>query len=823
MATKITTLIFAIFICSPLKAYFIVPFWQEDFSLGELPAGWETMDISGNEEDWKHCDDFNLCPPISFFEMEAFPNERFRSASMENGYAFIAPFQTSGSHNSALMTNAIDCSDNGQVFLTFNTFIVAHESDLETNAVIEVRQGLSGDWETFTVFPKLNNEFIEADPKLSSFDEPLIKSYNGQQVCIDISQVAAFQEEIFIRWRWDWTGGEDFFWLVDDVNLLDENPVNENAIWGMESTEGGFDGGLNGWTVPPAFGCEWEWGQHGFIDTDDLNDKADLFSCSCSAQNGVAALNALCNPNPSFSLAELVSPTIDLSFVSLDKKLGVRFTQTGVIGNVANNDLPLTSIMVSTDGGETFIDTIFLNIVEPFQTPFCNTKLVPLPDEVIGADQFVFKFVFSGDSFFWMIDDVRVVELYENDLRISEDYFAVPPNYSMPMEMNEPIGFRSEVQNRGCLDQENVSLAVEIHQDDTHEMIFSDTVLIGALNAGEVSDIVSFDKVFLPDPGHAYTGYYKVESGNEDEYKIDNIKSFQFKTSGNTFSKQKDRFSINGGFRAFGNEFRYEVGTCFHVPSGNSALAHSISFALANGRQLAFGDVIENVGINLYKWKEDLNGDLMANEDEIDTIGLSFYEVNDASLQMWDAIEVVFDSLIQLEGGAYYIAAVDYFSPVTIYGQQIPMFISASEEINYNAMFDHSETSGVPRFVSVLRTPDELDFQTNAWGLLRVPFIQINATMITDTKEEVNDQSMFSIFPNPNTGQFYLKMAGETHLDKFAYEIYDICGRLALPRQNVEGYVSQLPIDASQLGNGLYNLRVVFGDQAVNQLFLKTK
>ena len=827
MATKFTITILSSFLYFHASAFNIVPFWQDDFSLGLLPANWSTDDACDGDELWQHCEDFNECPPISFYNTGIYPNFRFKSASMENGFAYLAPFQSTGSHCSSLSTGAIDCSTNAQVFLTFNTFIIAHSSEIDNAAVVEVREGPFGTWVPFKVFPNINASTIEPDPIASSFGDELITSFNGQNITIDITTVAAGHDEIYIRWRWEWTGQSEYFWLIDDVNLLNQNPLDENAIWGMGSNEGNFNGGLNDWTAPPILGCSWEWTENGMVDSkNELDDLADLYSCSYSAENGAAAMNALCSPGqPSFVLAELISPVIDLSAALPDKKLGIRFSQTGVAGNVANNNLPLNSIMVSIDGGFNFFDTIFLNLAEPFAKPFCNTKIVPLPLEVIGSNQFVFKFIFSGNSFFWIIDDVRVIELFENDLRISEDYFAVAPNYNSPVDLIEPIGFRAEVQNIGNDAQDFTNLFVEVQRDDTHEPVFKDTLFLGTIEAGEVSEDIPFNKKFLPEPNLSYTGYYTVSSDKTDEHQLDNRTSFQFETQGRTLSKQKDRFAINSGFAPLSNNVRYEIGTCFFIPPGEGADAVSVNFALVNAEDIANSTIPVNVGVNLYKWKNgtnfgDANDDFYANEDEFEQVAQTFHPIDDETLRMRDVITVPLMEPVTMEDSTYYFATIDYYSAAVMNLQQIPFGISASEEINYNAMFAQSESCEQPRYVSMLRLFDQTDFQVNAWGLMRIPFIQLNTDMATPIIDKEPDQIPFTLFPNPTNGQFNIYLPDVIAKGKIAYEIYDICGRLAMTRQNVEAFVSQLPIDASQLGNGIYNLRVISGERVGNKRFV---
>ena len=82
---------------------------------------------------------------------------------------------------------------------------------------------------------------------------------------------------------------------------------------------------------------------------------------------------------------------------------------------------------------------------------------------------------------------------------------------------------------------------------------------------------------------------------------------------------------------------------------------------------------------------------------------------------------------------------------------------------------------------------------------------------------------MLEVYPNPASDELYLDIRNAESKGGLAIEIYDICGRLALPRQNVEGYVSHLPIDISQLDNGIYNLQVVSEDQVIVKQFIVTK
>ncbi len=823
MVTKITLFIFLVFHFFQIQANIPVPFWSEDFSTGQLPSGWVIEHTGPDAVPWQHCSDFNLCPPITFSDNGILPNRRFQSLSMSNGFAYIQPFGTGSStaaHSSYLTAKAIDCSNKPEVFLSFNTFIIATSSSPEWDAVVEVKQGEFGTWTAFTVFPNLNTDSVETDA------EQRIRSYNGQYICLDISSLAAGQEDVFIRWRWDWVGDNEYFWMIDDVNLHDENPLNERAVWGDEPGEGDFSGGLNGWTVPQTTGCLWQWDATGLIDFPDLNSRADAYSCSCSIYDGLAVINPTCTQANTYT--ELVSPIIDLSGYTGNKRLGLIFNQSGAIGNGFLNNLPVTSVMVSVDGGDTFVDTSFLNLTEPFSKPFCNQKLIVLPDETSGSDQLLIKFVFAGNTFFWAIDDVRIVELFDYDLKISSDYFSVAPNYSSPSKVRDSIGFAAEVQNVGNLAHQNSKLLLSVRRDDTHEVVFADTLLLGEIEPGDtISDAYFPTKFFPPSDTMSYTALYEVIGDFTDEDFSNNIGEFQFEIGGQVFSKQKDSDAIDGGFTPAGNNLRYEIGNCFFIPPGSGAKATGLKFAMANASQLA--PTATTLRANLYKWKTagsfaDQNGDLLANDSEYEKVGTGLYVVDDETLRLRDVVDVPFNEGVNLEDSAYYFVTIEYFAPATLpNGQGIPFFISASEAINYTSMFDQTVLEGKPQYVSMLRAGASTDFQVNPWGLLRIPYVQMVLDDITSANEVRPNELPFSLYPNPTSGQLTVLLPNTPSDNRFTLEIYDICARLVETRQIASPYVSQLPIDVSHLSNGLYTLRVVSGWKVGNKFFVKTE
>ena len=163
-------------------------------------------------------------------------------------------------------------------------------------------------------------------------------------------------------------------------------------------------------------------------------------------------------------------------------------------------------------------------------------------------------------------------------------------------------------------------------------------------------------------PDQSYTGFYMVKSENIEENPIDNTTSFRFNTKGNTYSKNREFYSINGGFAPNTNPFdlRYEIGNCFYIPAGSNVAATAVEFAIANSRGLLEVNPDEPVSleVNLYRWSSgsnwgDANGDFQANANEFDRLAETEYII-EQGLNFWDRITVPLPDNIPLENDTYY-------------------------------------------------------------------------------------------------------------------------------------------------------------------------
>jgi hypothetical protein len=796
--TRKITLIGILAFTVPWGLLWSQPFWTEDFRSG-LPANWETGDESPNGLLWEFCDNPALCPPATL-PIGGSCRSVFASSSAENGFAFFNSFANlniSSNHKSYLRTPAVNCSDKAKVFLVFETFIAANIFDLDSRATVRVRSN-NGAWDNYTVFPEMNFE---------NFEPPI--SENPQTIFLDISASAANKTNVQIEWRWD--SRREWSWCLDDVALFDHHPLHERIVWGGSTGQGDFEAGLNGWTVQtsPDDTCKWRWDEYGLIYFPQTQSpSADGIGCTGTLGKGVAMINPSVCEDAFFPYSEssLVSPVINLSNVTPGVRLGLQFIQSVAIGNPKHGTQPLTSVMISLDGGQTYIDTLDANPLLPYQTSACEKTLIPLPLLAAGSNSLRVKFVFAGSSFYWIIDEVSVVRYPDYELKISNDFYARSPDRLTPFSQVHPFGLIGDVENVGNQPVTNARLFAMIKDDASGQVVYLDSLLLGNLQAGESVENLYFGEPFSPAATQGnFTGSYRLVSDQTESDTFNNKVSWKFSVTENTFSKHKSRCDVNGYFRPPMAQ-PFEIGNCFFVANGKGFCASRTRFQFIHAAQ----PNDKRIGIRLYKWATettngDVNGDTLANENEYTELSYNQHIIQ--SGQNTDLITVPLDfeeNCVPLEDSTWYFVTVayEYEDPV--------FYIAASEVENYTGMFWVSYQFERPFYASMLKVGDETNFRANGWGLRRIPFIEMDIEAYVNTVQE-NEKAVtaLQVFPNPASDILNLWTDLPLSQQNIRIEITDIWGRLVSARQTTQAFVSQLPIAVNDLSNGTYILRVI--------------
>jgi len=776
-------------------------FWSEDFGAG-MPADWLNEDLSGQGVLWAYCSEPLDCPPAQL-PFPILEESAFESATATNGYVFVNS-DGSAAHVSRLVTAPIDCSVAPErVVLKFETHIAVRLSPPNETAVVRVRNE-SSDWVTFSFFDNFG--------LLPELDR---ESCNPEVIYLDISNVAAGHSGVQIEWRW--SAENDLSWALDDVALYDYHPLETNVVWGANPGEGDFRGGLNGWTVAPIFGdCDWFWEPVGWVGNSVFSPvPGDLKICSPTGNNGAAVIS----PDLCFSqngqivtpvLSTLTSPDIDLSDVTTGGGLTLEFHQLFGKGNAAVPGLPPTTVMYSVDGGQNWLDTLDCNPHVCFgPANFENSVFrAALPPEVLGTPQFRLRFLFAGDFFFWVVDDVRIMLKSDTDLKVNDRFFALPPHARVPASQMEPFPLLADVENVGALPADSVRLEAWI-TNASGAVVYADTLHLGTMAPGAIVENMPFENLawFEPEPG-IYRGFYRISSSAPDDFPADNVVSWKMEVTPSLFAREFGPCR-GTGFLPSGN-VHYELGNGYYVANADSLGAVSVQFGLV--RPEALTD--ELIFVNFYQWKTDstrgdANGDLFANESEIKLLGINDYKISGAADSLV-TVPVDFDlPCIPLEDSTIYFATVTLPNSTPAK----PLVISATEKLDYNATFFAGQELGLGgvKSYTLLRQGNESDFNALGFGLNRIPVVrlQVGACGTVATRVAQKPSLCLRLWPNPAGDVAFLSLEGAQVPGDYTLEIYDMRGKFVSSRQLESTIVHQLPLEVGQLPKGSYILRLI--------------
>lgn len=156
---------------------------------------------------------------------------------------------------------------------------------------------------------------------------------------------------------------------------------------------------------------------------------------------------------PSPHYAELVSPVMDLTSVPFPI---LRFNQfyrkfAGIAGAPS-----ATYVVFSRDGGTTWPDTVALNTLLPTNasTPANDQIRLFVSAQLGGASQARMKFLFWGDYYFWMLDDITIssapaVDVAASNPVVRTNQISATQYAMVPRHLQQGTTFSVDLRNQG--------------------------------------------------------------------------------------------------------------------------------------------------------------------------------------------------------------------------------------------------------------------------------------------------------------------------------------------------------------------------------------
>lgn len=584
--------------------------------------------------------------------------------------------------------------------------------------------------------------------------------------------------------------GENYIWYEDFAEGIPSNWTQEtdpsNAVWEYRgpTTVPNINVGTRGSCLPAGtqFGQPIQslTASNGFVIFDSNFWDDNIGPCG-NTGSGEA-------PGPHY--AALVTHELDFSEYP---NLGLRFNQF-----FRNNEAD-TRVEYSISGGEWLV--LWENDVPPIsgQTLANRSDRVNVSSEVGGQSNVRLRFVFEGFYYFWMLDDIGVFEIFDNDLALASAFYGNynPANLSeegyagieysvYPNEMAPTLHLSARIMNLGLFMQTGCRLEVDIEDVNSQDTIYSETSNTISIGTNVTTSIMLDDWSMTPNQG-VYEIHYTVVQNEIDDSPDDNSLTRNLEISDVVYAR--DRLSTEGVYvppTTF-SETAYEVGNMFMITAENQT-AESISIGVGlgtNPNAVVYGKIYQ---LDL----DDLSTELIGETGNYGVTAAAFNNVGDNNVMTVPLIE-----------------------PVTLVKDVAYLVVAGAPEGPSSVLFNVSGRS--PDFSSWVR------FMPNTWFyFVRTPFVRLNFGPVVGTEEQPNRTELdVTCYPNPAatnlTIRAILPEAAPSEL-----RIFDQTGRVVLNEAfgTLGAGEHQQVIDVSKLAPGWYVMSLVAGDRIKNEMIV---
>ncbi len=627
-----------------------------------------------------------------------------------------------------------------------------------------------------------------------------------------------------------WSGGSP----TDDsgtvrVCAYEAEPDNANVLMNW-----GFDGDIGDWETSDLSADTALW---TFTTTGSQGAFGNYVISSPTSSNGYMMFDAdfyqtggdpdnlpAGPPYPQYE-AELVSPIIDCTSCP---PTSVRFWQ---FYRALNGD---TYLYWSVDGGNTWIGPINVNEeLEPnTSTSVPSEKRFFIPD-LAGQDSARIRFVFDGDFYAWLVDDVQIIETERNNLRVMENWWAIPTNKETPSDQVEDFGFIADIYNAGSAVQPNTMLNVTVTETSGTVPTWSRDLDYGDIGADSLDENRIFPDLFAPQAGLAtdYTITYTVSSDSVDFDPSDNSLSHVYTVTDTVFSKETGRtrsLRPADALWADGAPHSWSIGNYFYVVNGDENFNTSATIGITNPQDHA-GKILLFV---LYKFT-DSNGDQLVQPSEREQVGANTYEITGnemanavLNIPMFDLnpSDPLNPGPVPLDDNSEYILMVQY----TTDQDDDNIFFEASEAYDFSAGVWLTEQLANPRYSHVLHIGGEEDFRlvptadlsTTNFGHDIVPLLRMNVNKMETNVEQLPADNSVKVYPNPASELLTVDIELVNASENVELKLIDLTGKVVDMRQYDQLQKANASFDVSQLPAGGYFLHINTEEGQRSQYFV---
>ena len=398
------------------------------------------------------------------------------------------------------------------------------------------------------------------------------------------------------------------------------------------------------------------------------------------------------------------------------------------------------------------------------------------------------KVGWNARVYFWMLDDMKIVETPDNKIDLSETsfggWYTTPTTNGFGLEYTlipmkqiiaNPYTFEGEVTNLGALNQ-TAHINVNV-LDESSSSVFT---------------TISADSILFPQDTMIFVGQNKFTPTSTGLYTFDTWAS-----SVDTISDTMSSFSA-----VTDNVYGRDNGTM----SSSYELGRSCGGMIV-GSYFDVYDTDDLASLSVYMKDNSVPGALIyamiyeidASNDKIYLAQSDDYAITANDLNNWTTIS--FDDEFSLVPGTYMAAIGSYASPI-------------DTSVIAMAQYTYPTTCYIQKNGCLTGTQS---FGSWYW-LSRAPMIRMNFAVVSSIEENIFEGKI-SVYPNPTNGILNLDMMGVTP-SEYQIKITNILGEIIyVSSENISGIYNDV-IDLSSFSKGTYVIQIknkesVFTDKIV--------
>jgi hypothetical protein len=461
--------------------------------------------------------------------------------------------------------------------------------------------------------------------------------------------------------------------------------------------------------------------------------------------------------------------------------------------------LTQTFVGVSIDNGANWTD-YELNASKPFSTTFEEMAQVNVSALAGGQDSVKIRFRYIGSwDYAWLVDDVKITEQPNDDVRAFPVYFAGVNNLGIeygrtPLDqLDSDYEFGGEVYNFGVNDQTNIvidggfvngasSLNFNISPGD---LLSGDTLAYSAPSNGFAYEVGT------------YEGTFTITSDGENNTSpsfTDNVVKRNFAITSNVYSQDgigvhpQSMLSLAS---LSSNSFQTTTGTIFSTyydlrPTSTDKVITGIEIGIANSTNV--GTEIQVSIIDTATFFGD------GSQPVVDVNGFEalseYYSVTAQDVSN-ETVTVYFNQPLTLDPDGYFASV-----------NTMP-----STQTNIRILDD--QTVLQPSFASMINIPGDGSY-TNG-NALAIRLLFGNASL-----DEANNGS-FEVYPNPANDEFSIKLNSNSNA---SVDLLDLNGKIV---KSFSFNGTSTKINTANLNDGIYFIRLNNGKNILTKKIIVNK